>query len=66
MNGISNKLAADVEISQNEAAIENYAKRTIETGSYPGTHTLGSEFRTKSRAATEEFDGSGNPVGFEG
>lgn len=46
MNGISNRLSADIEVKQSKAALANFAARIIETGKIPGTHSLGIQFKT--------------------
>jgi hypothetical protein len=49
MNGIGNKLSAQAEKSQRDAAIENFAQRAEKLGKWPGTHTLGKEFETPKK-----------------
>ena len=46
MSGISNRLSAEDERIQRKNALDDFQKRTMAAGSFPGTHTLGVEFRT--------------------
>lgn len=45
MNGIGNRLSTFIEREQRTRIIEEYAERAKKLGSFPGTHTLGAEFK---------------------
>ncbi len=44
--GLGNKLNALAERNENLNAVENWNQRVKDTGRFPGTHTLGVEFKT--------------------
>ena len=41
------KRNARIEIAERKRILENYAERVEETGRYPGTHSLGAQFKTR-------------------
>ena len=49
MNGISQRFSAEQEKREVERIRKAYAKKVEDFGKFPGTHSLGAEFRTETK-----------------